>query len=126
MLYLRIGNPQARLYVNTMALIDTGADACAVPAPLAASLGHDLETGPAKRVGTASGVAKAYSHRCKAEVFDTNALQAGRPTVVYVTEDVEIDFLPNLRTVLLGVRGFLNRFVLSVDYPKRTFSLRRR
>jgi len=125
MLYLRIGNPRTRLSFHTMALIDTGADACAVPAGFAMSLGLDLETGAVKRVGTASGVAKAYSHRCKVEVFDTTALQAGRPTVVYIADDLNVDFLPKLRTVLLGVRGFLDRFVLSVDYPNRTFSFRR-
>ncbi len=34
------------------------------------------------------------------------------------------DFMPNLFTPLLGVRNFLNNFILTIDYPNKTFSLR--
>ena len=42
----------------------------------------------------------------------------------FTVSDATIDFNPGLRIPLLGVRSFLANFVLTVDYPAKTFSLR--
>ncbi len=34
-----------------------------------------------------------------------------------------LTFMPNLFVPLLGVRSFLNHFILTVDYPHQVFSL---
>lgn len=41
----------------------------------------------------------------------------------FSTQDVLIDFMPNLYFSLLGVRSFLGNFILTVDYPNKVFSL---
>ncbi len=107
-----IRNPDAGKMIKVLALIDTGADECAFPASFAPFLGHDLQTGKPKNIGTGNGITTAYGHTCKLEI-------AG-----FTTQEVLIDFMPNLMTPLLGVRSFLSNFVLTVDYPNKTFSLK--
>jgi len=41
----------------------------------------------------------------------------------FSTQDVWVDFMPNLNIPLLGVKSFLSNFILTVDYPNRVFSL---
>jgi hypothetical protein len=35
-----------------------------------------------------------------------------------------IDFLPNLNVPLIGIRNFLGKFVLTIDFPSKSFSLK--
>ena len=123
MLHVRITNPHSGLFMDTIGLIDTGADQCALPAQFADFLGHSLEAGQAKKIGTGNGVTMAYSHTCRIEIFDTAAPQHGQGFVVHTIQDAPIDFMPNLSTVLLGVGNFLGRFTLTIDYPQKTFSI---
>lgn len=115
---LIIINPHTGKRYKTFGIVDTGADECAVPAELAALLGHNLQAGKTKNVTTGNGVTVAYSHTTKFEIFHpvTNQL-------LHTVADTPIDFLPNLRVVLLGVNNFLSRFILHIDYPKDTFSI---
>jgi len=41
----------------------------------------------------------------------------------FSTQDVLVDFMPNLNIPLLGVKSFLGNFILTVDYPNKIFSL---
>jgi len=100
-------NKQIKVY----ALIDTGADECAFPASFASLLGHQLHSGKAKKISTGNGITIAYSHINRIVI-------AG-----FSTQDVLIDFMPNLNIPLLGVRSFLSNFILTVDYPNEIFSL---
>jgi hypothetical protein len=34
-----------------------------------------------------------------------------------------IDFMPNLYVVLLGVKSFLSKFILTINYPSQKFSI---
>jgi predicted aspartyl protease len=108
---IAILNPNSGIRINVYALIDTGADECAFPASFAPLLGHDLQSGPEKRVTTGNGITIAYSH--------TNRIIVEG----FSTQDVLIDFMPNLYTPLLGVKSFLSNFILKVDYPQKTYSL---
>jgi hypothetical protein len=74
-------------------------------------LGHNLQAGQLKRISTGNGVTIAYSHT-------TRIIIEG-----FSTQDVLVDFMPNLNIPLLGVRSFLSNFILTVDYPKKVFSL---
>ena len=94
-----------------LALIDTGADECAIPASYAPLLGHDLMAGKAKQVNTGNGLTTAYSH--------TTTIEVGSFTV----KNVLIDFMSNLYVVLLGTKSFLNHFILTIDYPRIFFLL---
>jgi len=106
-----IKNPHTGKEMRTYGLIDTGADECALPASFAPILGHDLQKGTEKRINTGNGETIAYSHTMSLEIDDIRI------------NDILIDFMPNLDVVLLGVKSFLAKFTLTVDYPKKEFSI---
>ncbi|MCX6841518.1 MAG: hypothetical protein NTX53_04435 [candidate division WOR-3 bacterium] len=108
-----VANPNTGQKVSAYALIDTGADACALPAYLAPMLGLRLKSGGAKRISTGGGDTTAYSHRVSLEL----------PEDGYATGDIAVDFMTGLTVPLLGVANFLSEFVLVVDYPRKRFSL---
>jgi len=99
--------------IRTYGLIDTGADECAIPAGYASLLGHNLQDGVQKIINTGNGPSIAYSHTL---CIDVQGIRS---------DNVLIDFMPNLSVILLGVSNFLEKFVLAVDYPNNTFSLRK-
>lgn len=106
-----IVNPDSNKQIKVYALIDTGADECAFPASFASLLTHNLLAGQPKKVSTGNGVTIAYSHITRIIIEE------------FSTQDVLIDFMPNLYFPLLGVRSFLGNFILTVDYPNKVFSL---
>ncbi|MEK6715671.1 MAG: retropepsin-like aspartic protease [Candidatus Omnitrophota bacterium] len=108
---ITIINPENQKEINVYALIDTGADECALPASFAPPLGHDLQSGSQKKISTGNGLTIAYGHTICIKAFG------------FLTENVLIDFMPNLHIPLLGVRSFLNNFTLKIDYPNRVFSI---
>ncbi|MCL0066226.1 hypothetical protein M1N79_05060 [Dehalococcoidia bacterium] len=108
---ITIVNPKNHKEINVYALIDTGADECALPASFAFPLGCNLQSGSQKRINTGNGITVAYAHTVCIKAFD------------FSTDDVLIDFMPNLHIPLLGVRSFLNSFTLRIDYPNKIFSI---
>jgi predicted aspartyl protease len=106
-----ISNPISGKFINTYALIDTGADESALPALYASALGHNLTAGIEKRVNTGNGFTLAYSHTSNIEMIG------------FSTGSVVIDYLPNLPTPLLGFKSFLSQFILIINYPENFFSL---
>lgn len=108
---ITIINPENGKKLNVFALIDTGADECAFPASFAQPLGHNLQSGSQKKISTGNGITIAYGHTINIAVFNFNA------------ENIVIDFMPNLHIPLLGVKSFLSNFTLSIDYPRKNFSI---
>jgi clan AA aspartic protease len=104
-------NPENQKEINVYALVDTGADECALPASFASLLGHNLQSGQQKKINTGNGITIAYSHTVIVNAFN------------FSTENVLVDFMPNLHIPLLGVRSFLNNFTLKIDYPNKVFSI---
>lgn len=104
-------NPDTGKELRVYALIDTGADGCAFPASFAPVLGHNLQAGRSRRISTGNGITVAYSHTTRLAVEG------------FSTQDVLVDFMPNLSIPLLGVKSFLSNFILTVDYPSKAFSL---
>ncbi|MFA5203891.1 MAG: retropepsin-like aspartic protease [Lentisphaeria bacterium] len=115
---VRITNPHTGKCCDAYGLIDTGADACFIPGWLAKQLGHDLAKGinPAK-IMTGNGEAMAAEHTMRLEAKD------GSGETVFVVENALIQVMPNLNIILLGVSMFLESLVLTVNYPKQTFSI---
>jgi len=124
-LFIRITNPDTGLMLDTVGLVDTGADECCMPAGYADLLGHKLNAGTDKKINTGNGITTAYAHTCIVEVLDTNLLFEGQQKTVYTIEETLVDFMPNLHCALLGVGTFLNKFVLTIDYPEEVFSIRK-
>ncbi|MDD5672768.1 MAG: retropepsin-like aspartic protease [Chitinivibrionales bacterium] len=106
-----ISNPDLKKTITVYALIDTGADECALPASFAPVLGHRLEAGKEKKINTGNGITTAYGHSSTIELDG------------FSTGLVTIDYMPNLPTPLLGYQSFLSRFILNVNYPDKIFSL---
>jgi predicted aspartyl protease len=104
-------NPDTNMEIKVYGLIDTGADECAFPASFATLLGHNLQAGQVKKVHTGNGITIAYSHMSRIIIEG------------FSTQDILVDFMPNLNTPLLGVKSFLSNFILTIDYPNRLFSL---
>ncbi len=115
---IRITNPALELSQNAYGLIDTGADECALPAAYASLLGHNLQAGVTRRIQTGSGVTTAYSHTTSITVMNFQ----GEPALTI--DETLIDFMPHLHVVLLGVKSFLSKFILTINYLRQTFSLR--
>ena len=114
---IRIINPANGLTQNAYGLIDTGADECAIPASYASLLGHDLQSGIERKIKTGNGVTTAYSHTA------TLAILNFQGDHVVTIEEILIDFMPNLHIVLLGVKSFLSRFILTIHYANQKFSI---
>lgn len=104
-------NPSTNKKLRILGLIDTGADECALPSAYAPIIGHNLEKGIKRQIATGNGTTTAYAHTLK--------IQFGK----FITQDVLIDFMPNLNTPLLGTKSFLSNFILTVDYQKGKFSI---
>jgi len=121
MLPVRIYNPDNGKFIDGLGLIDTGADECAIPADYAPLLGHDLKKGRKKPVTTGGGVVFAFGHTTRIDILD----KRGTSKVLHTIPDAPIDFMPELKTILLGVNNFLSHFVLIVDYPRQQFSIKR-
>lgn len=110
-LEIELKNPDTNKAISVVALIDTGADECAMPQDLAEILGHNLRKGKPKTIRTGSGISTAYSHTVDIKIDG------------FVISNVLIDFMPGLHTPLLGVKSFLSEFILTVNYPQKTFTL---
>jgi len=108
---ITVKNPDTNKQIQVYALIDTGADECAFPASFASLLGHNLLAGQQKKISTGNGITIAYGH-IACIIIDE-----------FSTEDVLVDFMPNLYIPLLGVKSFLSNFILTIDYPNKIFSL---
>ena len=118
LLPINIINPHTGLSYATFGIIDTGADECAIPAGIASILGHNLQAGSVKTIGTGNGETIAFAHTTKFEIYDPLSFK-----LAYTILDTPIDFMPNLHVVLLGVNSFLSKFVLNIDYPRKVFSI---
>ncbi|MFA5779723.1 MAG: retropepsin-like aspartic protease [Elusimicrobiota bacterium] len=105
-------NPHTNKRLKVLGLVDTGADECALPSRFASILGHNLNAGFVKEINTGNGKTTAYSHTVRIEIRN------------FTGQDVLIDFMPNLNVPLLGVKSFLSKFILTLDYHKQIFSLK--
>lgn len=108
---ITIINPENNKQLNIFGLIDTGADECAFPSSFASLLNYDLTSGYKKKISTGNGITYAYSHTICIKIFN------------FTSKNILIDFLPNLYIPLLGVKNFLSKFTLSINYPKQKFSI---
>ena len=125
MLWIRVVNPHTEKAVVMQAIVDTGADNCAFPADIAEQLGHDLESVPAKTVYTARGPTAAFAHTSRVEILGMRADGLNSDEVLHTIPDTPIDFIKGCDDFLLGVGNFLNEFILTIDYPRQCFSIRK-
>ena len=119
LLPVRISNPYNtnEEFFETLGLIDTGADECSLPAYIAELIGHDLRKVKPIPFEGATGTGVAYPH--------TTTIEITIPKIGLILPEMKIDYVEGLPCVLLGVRGFLERHILKIDYTKRLLSIKR-
>jgi len=125
---VRIINPHTGQLILTWALIDTGADMCAVPADLAQALGHTLDAVGSNTISTGAGKGSMYHHTFQIEILktDLSVVNGFDPNlVVHTIQSSPIACAVGLQTVLLGVSGFLQDYILTVNYQELFFSVQR-
>lgn len=114
---VRIINPHTGLSFDTYGLIDTGADECCVPEYISSSIGHNMKNGTRKDIHGVGGLTNVYSHTTKIEIYNHQGAR------VYTIDETCIDCSMNCTVVLLGVKQFLDKFTLKIDYPAKILSL---
>jgi hypothetical protein len=121
-------NPENGEKERSLALVDTGADACSVSTAFAEALGHNIARGTPGKTHTASHRVSYWQHTFTINIFHTEILG---PDEIFVDYDKVILTLPNILVdaldcptpELLGVRGFLENYVLTANYPRQLFSI---
>lgn len=78
---INIINPHTGLSYATFGIIDTGADECAIPAGIATLLGHNLQAGSTKIIGTGNGETIAFAHTTKFEIYNPVSFKLAHTTV---------------------------------------------
>jgi len=115
-------NPDNGFEVRTWGLIDTGADASAIPEFTAITLGHNICAVKAEMHVGVGGSVKAYHHKCRIDIL------ASTPDGIVSNEVLtsiskKIAVILGLHTVILGEDDFLKKYILKIDYPNKTFSI---
>jgi predicted aspartyl protease len=123
-LWVRIANPATGQAMIVPAAVDTGADAFAIPATDAETLGHNLEATTPKLVRTAKGITKAYPHAAAIDVL--GVLPDGyhdESVILYSIPETVIYLTVGQKAHLIGHGSFLSRCILTIDYPEKKFSI---
>jgi predicted aspartyl protease len=120
-------NPENGLRFQTWALIDTGADHIVVPSVIAELLGHNIHHKKVKKsvCQGAGGRAQTFYHSFRMFVLqiDNKGIIAPNKAAIKIPKR-EFAVIQNLPIMLLGVRDFLEKYVLTIDYPQKTFSVK--
>ena len=114
---LLVANPQLGAVVKTMALVDTGADACMFNRTICSALGHDLKgDGVVHSVSGGIGTdVTTYRH-----TFVLSLLAPDRDDVSWESPPMLIDCIDrDIAEIapLLGTADFLCHFRIQIDYP---------
>jgi hypothetical protein len=128
LLPVEIANPHTQQAVQAYAVVDTGATLCAFPVEHADDIGIALRPEDRFPLESAGNAREAYGSMVTIRVFAI--LQAVRPDVytppkpVLELVNTRVAFVHGLKGPVLGVQGFLDRYVVTVSYPRYEFSIR--
>ena len=140
LLPITIINPENNLDDFGWAIIDTGADRSAFPEHVAKKIYHDIKNKKTKidYIETAGGFVKVYKHTFEIKI---HAMKMVGPNIkigktVIRIPNMLVDVIPlitennegkpvhtSFRQIVLGVEDFIKNYVVTFDYPNRTFSL---
>jgi len=118
---IRITNTNDGNQIDCYALIDTGADGNLFTKKLATDLGHNFQgDGVISSVNSGiGGSSDVYKHSFSIGVFSEDL-----KNIVWTSNPCLTDCIDAEIPLLLGVKGFLENFELTINYQKNTISLR--
>lgn len=120
-------NPTNGFDCFTWALIDTGADNTVIPDFIAKKLYHNIahenvQTDICWGIG---GAATIYYHTFRLKVLGLNRKKQVLNNKEAIRRNKRLyAVVQALHTMVLGEDDFLDRYILTINYPKKTFSLR--
>jgi len=119
-------NPENRWQFQTWGLIDTGASATTIPGFIATEIGHNIErVKPTPGLG-AGGAVDVYEHTCSINILSmAQDGKVNKDEIVIKVSRRRIGVINGLHYVLLGVNDFLKKYVVTIDYPRKVFSIQK-
>lgn len=120
-------NPANGLSFGTWALIDTGADSTVIPEFIAKKLYHDIAHKSVQRdtcLGV-SGAVTTYFHTFRLKVLGLNRkgdVLCNKTAIKRNKRQYAV--IRGLHLMVIGEDDFLKRYILTINYPKKMFSLR--
>lgn len=126
---LKVTSLKTNISYEVEGVVDPGAGTTLIPYYIANELGFDITTGKQVIAPTAGGELLVYFHACKIQVLsidddgnvDSSDVIINLPTNYFAFSSKE-KFPPVL---LLGIKDFLEQYVLTFDYPRRVFSIQK-
>ena len=120
-------NPANDFSYSTWALIDTGADSTAIPESIAKAVYHNIRHESVKRdvhwgIG---GTAKVYYHTFRIDVLKSDKKGNVHEQTAIRMNKKAFSVIPGLHIMILGENDFLKKYVLTINYPRKIFSIRR-
>ena len=117
---LILWGPNGRGMKVQCALVDTGADYCTCPSRLTKPIGYKLRSGTQIKFRGAASTGKAWEH-----FGDISVLTADYRSVFHRISNVPLHLVQKRKyfPVLLGRKGFLDQFVVHIDFTKKLFTL---
>lgn len=114
LVFVKLINPKTNRYQHFAALIDTGSDQCIFPARLTIQLGYTLEA------GTKTSITDI--HNCSTDAWIHSSVLGfrdpeGNEVPPYQTGVVFSRHVTDEHGIL-GLRGFLDHFKLTIDHSK--------
>jgi len=102
------------------AIVDTSADYCMCPSKVTRPIGYKIRTGKAITFGGAAAIGKAWRHFANIDIL-THDYRA----IFRRLSNVPLDSVQNRRPfpMLLGRIGFLDRFLIKIDFPNKILTL---
>lgn len=102
------------------ALVDTGADFCMCPSKITKPIGYKILSGKPFGFGGAVAKGKAWLHS-----VDITIMTHDYRTAFYKLSKVPVALTLKRNPVplLLGRNGFLDQFVIHIDFPNKLFTL---
>jgi hypothetical protein len=119
-------NPANGFEQLTWALIDTGADYTVIPEFIAKDLYHDITHASVKKSDCTGvgGIAITYQHTFRLRILESVGKgNISNKTVIQIRKRL-FAVVQGLNTMVLGENDFLKKYILTIDYTKKLFSVR--
>ncbi len=119
-LNIKIVNPDTKLSLSTKGIKAPEVRECAITASAGGLFGHQLAgKGESMEIHSINIKVMGYSYKATIEILKPNSDE-----LLYRIQNVPVNFVPIVTNNLLGVKGFLENFVLNVNYPAKNFPLK--